>query len=389
MLNYSLHTIELTARLKAKDALALEKHLYTYNESSTKKMSVRKEHRRINDILERTKIWQHIPFPGICKITCKSEYKTTDNGGYYLSNDLYIIINLYRVLHSGSDENIQLINSEEIVDAINTARHSLKILLSEEIENLLTLSRTDFCVNLPFETQTEAREYLTLLRRGIPIKALKEYKEFDQIQCAIVPYTDSLLLVCDRYDLQIYPKYDQMLKHALAGAELAKGILRIELRARRRKLEQLAEKYNIPSPQEDYIKFLVSAPLITKQEIPYILARMVGHHAFTSYKAVKDAIKAQHFCKKTATNMKSIISYYNSYRSPEYLLYFCDLSYQQWQHLLTKFDLIEYSPVVIPEYFEYSYYPGVSSWDTWFDAASPTSDSLRLPTEDIDSTLSL
>lgn len=255
MLNYSFHTYELYANLEVKEYIEIYHTLKEGNPSIEKKSYNSKTH-----LTKTVYTIRKIHMPGINTIKLTSII--LDNN-ITLQCNLYVIINPLNALLSCNESNEKIIDSLHVKTALQIVDQYLSNLLPPTILNKLSLSRIDFCVNLPFSTQCEATEYISLLRLGIPQKVLKEELRLDKHQHRFLPYNDALLLTCGTYSLEIYSKYIQMKKRNINGADRALGLVRVELRATKPKIQQLANKYQLPSPIDNYNFFLQHAPIIT------------------------------------------------------------------------------------------------------------------------------
>lgn len=253
---------------------------------------------------------------------------------------------------------------------INTAyekiNSSLTDILPSMIVNCLTLKRVDFCVNLPFSSQSQAEEYIHLLRLGVPPKVLTEKKIYDEIQRREIPYKDSLLLECGSYSFEVYSKYIQMKNRKLQNPECASGIVRIELRADKQKLQQLARKYDFPLSEQDYSFFLIHAPYIAKQEITKILSSMVGSKDFHHYSYTKDKIEHSNFRDTNIAHMLGTIAYFSRRKySGDFIKKF-NLKQEDWKKIIQKFNKIGCSPITLPDNYPEETFPGIESWDSFF-----------------------
>lgn len=295
MLNYSIHTYELYARL------TLREYPMVYQAQKELKPSI--EHKSLSysqiKYKEDSFIFRKFPTHGInyIKLCC------TKCDGVMLNWRLYIVVNPYNALNDCAQSDKNIIMPCQINTAYEKINNSLTDILPPTIVNYLTLRRVDFCVNLPFPSQSQAEKYIHLLRLGVPPKVLTEKRIYDEIQRREIPYKDSLLLECVSYSFEIYSKYVQMKNRKLQNPEYASGIVRIELRAGKQKLLQLAKKYELCSPESDYHTFLIHTPYIARQEITEILCKMVGSKDFHSYSYVKEkfynlisAIYISHVC---------------------------------------------------------------------------------------------
>lgn len=358
MLNYSFHTYELYANLEVKEYIEIYHTLKEGNPSIEKKSYNSKTH-----LTKTVYTIRKIHMPGINTIKLTSII--LDNN-ITLQCNLYVIINPLNALLSCNESNEKIIDSLHVKTALQIVDQYLSNLLPPTILNKLSLSRIDFCVNLPFSTQCEATEYISLLRLGIPQKVLKEELRLDKHQHRFLPYNDALLLTCGTYSLEIYSKYIQMKKRNINGADRALGLVRVELRATKPKIQQLANKYQLPSPIDNYNFFLQHAPIITKQEIPYMLTKMVGSKDFHRFQYAKDKISRSDYKPAEKKLMIDIITYFSRRKYSYNMLNTFNITQKDWQKIVHKFNQIDCSPITVSPCFSSDTFPGIESWNTYF-----------------------
>lgn len=357
MLDSSIHTIELHTNLTNDSYKNIFNTLKNLNPSIEKCIStVYNKQYKITQY-----IFRKLPTNGITKIRLQQINDLTLD--YIIKFDLYITINLYKTLYTNNTMNVQIIPPKKIISAIYLILDKLTSILGKNITNTLTLNRTDFCTNIKFPTETHAEEYILILRKGIPCKSLSTITHWDSKQHRYVAYKDTLLLQCKSYSFQIYSKYLQMQSMNLSGSEYAIGTVRFELRANKSKMEQLAKKYKITSPSEDYIEFLCLAPIISEYEIKRIVSNMVGSFGFYSYQYVKEQIMSSDYKESTKNKMLSIINYFSNHHANQNLLNDLDINHKDWSRILKKFNSLECSPITIPMSYQHNNYPGVFDWD--------------------------
>lgn len=358
MLHYSIHTYELFTKLSYYEYYKIYQILIELRPAIEKKIIPYPQKN-----LEKTNIiFRKLSIYGINSI----ELNSISCENSVLQNFLYIIVNPHNALHSCSQSDEKIILPDQIEAADLILYDQLAAIFPVTLINRLSVSRIDFCVNLPFPSQPQAEEYIHLLRLGVPPKVLKEQKIYDRIQRREIPYKDSLLLECQSYSFEVYPKYTQMKKRKLKNPECATGIVRIELRAYKQKLLQLARKYNLPSPKCDYHAFLIHAPYIAREEITKLLSKMVGSKDFYNYSYVKEKILQSDFSDIYIKCMLNTISYFSRRKYCGDFLNTFGLKQKDWKNIIQKFEQIGCSPITIPDNYFFKLLPGIESWDTFF-----------------------
>ena len=355
MINYSIHTLELQSCISYK---AYETLLQTLKNLTLSIESNKYHYKSEHTYTIFSYTYRNLPCHGINSIKLTTVKLET----YTIRNSIYIYINPFNAIHACQGSGPYTIKICHIKKAIENILNALSNILDYETIDSLTLNRLDFCADLKFDSQIQAEEYIKLLKCGIPPKVLSEHIYFNEKQHRYTTYKESLLLECKSYSFQAYSKYEQMINHKMAHPENASGIVRLELRASKTKLEQLAKKYGLVSPKENYIQFLLSSPSITRQEIPEIISKMVGSSDFHEYQYVKKQILESSMKDSDKSMMLDIINYLSRHSSAQDLLEKFYITNKDWKKIIQKFNQIECSPIPIPRTYKYTVYPGVATW---------------------------
>lgn len=363
MITYSIHTFQLQTRISTEEFLRLRTVFHSLQLSvETRKDSSRKYPNCLNHIFT----YRHFPFYGINSITLLINQRILKSDDPIVKYYLYININPYNALYQCKNSGADIIAPEDIKASIDIIQHNLNQFLSPETIKMLTLNRLDFCMNLIFTHQSHADEYMKLLKKGVPQKTLTEKKYFNPVQRRLTSYKDAFLLECKSYSFEIYSKYRQMLARKMKNPDSASGMIRLELRASKTKILQLAKKYNLFFTSQNYIAFLPKTPEISRQEIPRIISKMVGTQCFYTYQYISDKIENADFKSSDKELMLQIINYFSKHTVKQNLLNDLNLSNQKWNKILKKFNKLECSPIPVPLSFKIHTYPGVAVWDASF-----------------------
>lgn len=358
MLYFSIHTYELFTKLTYLEHYRIYSVLKKLNPSIDKEIIPYTQKN-----LEKTiVVFRKLSIYGINSIELNSiSYESS-----MLQSFLYIVVNPHNALYACSQSDEKIILPDQIETADSILYNQLTAILPINIISKLSINRIDFCVNLPFASQSQAEEYIHLLRLGVPPKVLKEHKIYNKIQRREIPYQDSLLLECRSYSFEIYPKYVQIKKRKLQNPEQAIGIVRIELRANKQKLLQLAKKYKLCSPKSDYRTFLIHTPDVARQEIPDMLSKMVGSKDFYHYSYVKEKILQSNLNEFNISYMLKTISYFSGRKYSGDFLSTSGLKQKDWKIIIQKFNQIGCSPITISDDNLVKTLPGIESWNNYF-----------------------
>lgn len=368
MLNYSIHTYQLFVKLSYDEYYNLYKKLLSMNASVEKHITPDIVSYEKFTIVKKSHIYRKLKMPGISEIELFriAFLAPGDNDEIsVLKAGAYIRINPYNAVHSLHNSTHNIIDADDIEPAAQLVSDKLLSLLGNEIHSKLKLCRCDFCVNLPFDSADTASLYIRLLQKCIPKPSLKEPTYVDPVSHHAVPkYPDSLLLECGSYSFEVYSKQAQMINKNIGNSDSAAGLVRLELRAEKAKLNTLYKKYS-GSPK-NYIDFLSNAPTICSLEIIQLLAPMVGTGDFVSYNKVKKQISKKIKNEFTQSEMEKCAKLILKHKRCRTLLEDNNLTYAHWKQLLVKFNKIKCSPITIPSRENIDYLPGIFSWDEYF-----------------------
>ena len=358
MIEYSIHTIELTSPIDSATYQRIQ-HILSQKKASVEKRPFENIYKGIK---KTSYTYRNLKMSGINSITLLTIELMDD---IPLKMLLYIEVNPYDAIQDHPNTKAKIIKASLIRDAMLNIFHTLASHLGKDIMNdlSLTLKRVDFCLNIKMKTEAIAETYISLLKKGIPTKSLSEVKVFNPSQHRMTAYNDSFLLKCNSYSFQIYSKYLQMCKKNLPGQEDAVGVVRFELRAEKSKLKQLAKKYCLPSPTGDMLGFLENTPQITKEEIPYLLSKIVGTGTLCKFSELKSELEYTTFKKKDKKLMLDISYYLSKHSSGEKLLDDLCLDYKDWRRILKKFNELGCSPIPVPSRSTVNHYPGIDDWN--------------------------
>ena len=359
-MNYSIHTYELSARINFNEFFEIYESLKEF------KPSIQKEHRSCFSANVRQTVYHFRQLDGAYGIDCITLNKI-DSGPAMLEADISFIINPYNTVNMQKHSDAHIVDAECLSASTIYIIGILEKILPINVMRRIELSRVDFCTNLKFQTQQQAEEYISLLHLGIPPKVLKERRIFDTTQRRYIPYKYAILLECGDYSVEIYSKYKQMEnRFPSASVEAAKGMVRIELRANIEKIFRLMQRYNFP--RMNVFEFLSEhyACRIYSEELPGIIASMVGNGNFVPYNDIIQRIEHSDFQDRTKKKMAAVCAYFSGRKYSNRFLSDSDLTHKDWKNILNKFNHIQCSPIPVPPTFSLQKYPGVASWDPAF-----------------------
>lgn len=365
MLNYSIHTYELYAKTTYEEYSEINRKLFNLKVSCREDCSTPQSQAGIKRI---SRIYSKLKIPGINSIELfrvhHIPYYADIEYGTVLKYGIRIIINPYNALHEMLNSDSNIVDASEISIAVQKIDKYLLNFLGPDLHSKLKLRRCDFCVNLPFQDQELANQYIKIVSKGVTPCVLKEHLENNVIQHRKTPIYDSFWLECASYSFEIYNKYTQMIERHLMTPSSAIGTVRIELRAQNSKIKTLEKTYFRKKPT--YIEFLIYAPSIAEIEISLLMHKMLGSGNFYTQKYTLSKIDKAKFSNQKKCLMKAIVIYSAKRKRCHTLLKDFNLTHAQWKALLANFDKIGCSPFTISSRLPISELPGINSWDSYF-----------------------
>ena len=115
--------------------------------------------------------------------------------------------------------------------------------------------RIDFCMNVRLEDQDAVRSYIRLCQRANVPGRMKLCTVYDSVGHRQAPRNNEAAMANDAFEISIYDKHAQMEEQDYdypdGQKEHAKGVVRIELRLKKKKIREYIKKYKI-NTNEDF-----------------------------------------------------------------------------------------------------------------------------------------
>ena len=93
-----------------------------------------------------------------------------------------------------------------------------------------------------------------------------------------------------------------------------------------------------------------------------MISGMTGTGTFHTYNYIMNQIYDSNYKQHIKDKMMLIVDYLSRHKSCKNMLDRLELTRQDWNGYLKKFNKLGCSPVPIPRTYEFSCYPGVSDW---------------------------
>ena len=160
----------------------------------------------------------------------------------------------------------------------------------------------------------------------------------------------SFTISCDSSELSIYSKYEQMLtsnfQYKDEELQKAKGMVRIEYRLDRRKIQNLKRKHGVCSD----VDFLEYINIVAKDEMERMLVLMYGTGDFYKLKEVQRRIRRSRHYESVKDDMENFCKIANG----KYGVGGALQAFSGKRDMLKYFNILEISPICIPRRFPIS-----------------------------------
>ncbi len=347
--DYSIHTLTFRAKLTKKNMTSIKEKLIRFSEKKGagyfKKISR-------NDATYKTINFNIASYFGfnmisLLTITCKNLYK------YYWMD---IKVNPRWMFHKDNHPFVYIADKKDLVLCYERIKQFLKKTKIEEIDhNAFYIQRADYCVNIDLGDREHVKEYMRLMKKGAyPYKSERK-KEHSTTGKRKVPTRDSFTVYTNHFELSVYDKQIQLSRESEKYSEdeirVAEGIIRIELRVKRRKIRYDGKKrgYN------DTLQLLSHADEIAKDNIPKYLKMVYGRGRFVKLKKAKQIVNASRYKNKTKEKLIEILDRVSKSNLQNVKVLYDD----DFSKYLKKFNELEISPITIEKRSKIEEFPGI------------------------------
>lgn len=349
----SVHTLELMAEVRGEEVSII------YDMFKDMRSSIRKEVSGTEMLISTSYIFSRFgdTLPGINSITLiinRDNYTTCIVNAF-----LHVIINPAKAFSNTEwGINADVVPRDELCHAYDVCCLSLKEHLGNEIMQRMKFNRIDFCCNMRFDSQEDAEEFLGILRKGVPPKALEKIVVYEEAKKEICT---GILLTCGSYEIAAYLKQKEMLGRRIRPIDLqeASGVLRIELRALSSKLKSIISRDDAAGLQDISSERLGYLTELGVMEMKKKLCVIVGKGRFRRYDETALFIEKANIRDKDKREMMDVVYYLARHPKGGDLLKDKMWDMQKWKKLLRKFDEIGCSPITLPRTSGECTYPGM------------------------------
>lgn len=273
-----------------------------------------------------------------------------------------IIINLQRITNNGQ-KTIETYDNEDDFTALsrNFSKYISLVLPAHSCLNGWSVQRIDYNIDLKMQYEN-VEKYITLLQRGGKAYSWKVHELFEDKskrkkskhgQRKTTHPKGSILFENKQYNVNIYDKYRERLasqqeRGIIDERELqeSKGVLRIEIQAKKNKVRTLKSKYEIAEKTvENYARYDIAEPLIMQ-----VLKDIAGETDYYSMERAINKITQSNIKGTTKDDIVGFLRLVNNNRS----LWKAKKKYNgktKLETVLKRLDKLNINPVTLPRSF--------------------------------------
>ena len=249
----------------------------------------------------------------------------------------------------------------EFVKSVDKSLKKLKLPVS--IDDM-KISRCDLTINVYFATQEELMEYLRVLKKSFNIRCYQHVffkKDDEKTKNHKTANSHSHCIACNSASFLIYDKIAQLeMIDRCDETMIGKHVLRLEAELKRPALKTHLKK----SAMDTNFQLLSTAAKKSKAVIRWYLNRMQPKcEKYLRYEDAVRKVKEAGFKKKTIERMLYLLRKTSDSESltaaMEKLIEKFNLSTNQWQNVLKKFQKLGISPITLTNSSEFDEIPSL------------------------------
>ena len=337
---YSIHTITMRARMTEKSARSVTEKLTSYD-NKVKQGYYPYESTKHNFSCIKYKFARQFGFNSV-------SISKIEKGGmcrWWLD----IKINPRRMFHENNHPFVYIANPDEVIQAYQEIGYFLNIIGIDEItQDSFYIQRIDFCVNIDLGSREAANTYMRLMKKGAYPYNGSRKMEYSVSGHRYIPTINSFTVSSTGFEFSIYDKQKQLSekeKYSLQEIREAEGIIRIELRATRRKVLR-EEKIN---QCENAMDLLLLIPQISEHNLTRYLQLTYGTGKFVQFGSAKRIIQESRYKAKSKKEMLAILKITSKNDLQVAKLFYGE----QFGKYMAKFNKLGISPISIGKYSKY------------------------------------
>lgn len=337
---YSMHTMSFGVMLTHREAKTIREKLVAYCEAEGLRY------------YERKNEWagtKELIFPGFLAYGLNSvKVKAiSKNPGkiYYLQ----IKVNPRMMFHKDAHPFVYIADAEDVRNSLDRVQDFLDMTdINEVSKEYFHIQRIDYCANIRLRSRDEVEEYMRLVRKGLCPYSTKRKEEYSKTQRRLIPTRNSFTVFCKSYEFSIYDKQSQMMgekdKYKAEDIAEAEGIVRVELRINRNKIQYEKRKCDCKSETE----YLMNTAEISERLLDKYLRECFGTGCFVKASKAEEIIWESRYKDKTKERMCRIVRDTAKGGLQNASLHY-EKKYKSFYNMMGRFNDLGISPITIKQ----------------------------------------
>lgn len=337
---YSMHTMSFCVRLTAREAKEVRDKLVAYCEAEGLQYYEHKNERA--DAKEL--IFPGFLTYGLNSVKVKAISKNTGMICY-----LQIKVNPRMMFHKDSHPFVYIADADDVRNSLDRIQYFLDMTDINGIsKECFYIQRIDYCANIRLRSRYEVEEYMRLVRKGLcPYPAIRK-EEYSRTQGRWIPTRNSFTVYCGSYEFSVYDKQRQMMgekdKYKAEDITEAEGIVRVELRVKRNKVQYEKKR----SGYESEIGYLMDTAEISERLLDKYLRECFGTGCFVKASKAEEIVRESSYKDKTKERMCRIIRDTAKSGLQEASLRY-EKEHKSFRDMMCRFNALGISPITIKQ----------------------------------------
>lgn len=287
------------------------------------------------------------------KIPFKLGIRTIDaKGGIF--KYLVLTINPMKVMKK---DYINVSSVDSACEALDKVKRILYDMGIGELFPMLLLNRIDYAFDVHFKSQEEVELYVKLMKRGDIPSRFKVKTWWDNVSHRQTTYIDSVYMQNSSATINFYNKYNELACKAsdFIDCEKARGILRLEVQCKGRKVQDLKKNYKFDArTPTNYLEEQIARRVVTS-----CLKGIVREGDYYKLRTAKEIILNSDIQNKYKGEIIAFITEVNDVRSLYKVKMSGKYSNTDFNRILRQLSSINVNPVTIPSSWSYAYLPNL------------------------------
>ena len=337
---YSMHTMSFCVRLTVREAKEVRDKLVAHCEAEGLRYY---EHK--NEWADA----KELIFPGFLTYGLNSVKVKAISKNIGMICYLQIKVNPRMMFHKDSHPFVYIADADDVRNSLNRIQDFLDMTNINGItKESFYIQRIDYCANIRLRSRYEVEEYMRLVRKGLCPYPTMRKEEYSRTQGRWIPTRNSFTVYCGSYEFSVYDKQSQMMgekdKYKAEDIEEAEGIIRVELRIKRNKVQYEKKR----SGYESETEYLMDTAEISERLLDKYLRECFGTGCFVKASKAEEIVRESSYKDKTKESMCRIIRDTAKSGLQEAGLRY-EKEHKSFHDMMCRFNALGISPITIKQ----------------------------------------